>query len=219
MIRPETSVHLDGTGIDFGTVRTASIKPLARDVCPAVLDTKPHIAACSIAFRAAYGKNGTRGIQKAGTIGVNTIRICNDDVGFCARHFEEAAQLRGTVAHDLVHDDACGSSAEIRVPLDISGKLCIRKEKGVVEDGTTLRDAECLVVVHGDIIAVGACDLYERNPVCRLRHIGALRLGSGGVGDDVGGKDERWLYSKNTKCHPTCDFPHEIVLPHLRYPP
>ena len=91
-----------------------------------------------------------------------------------------------TVGHDLVHDDACGASAEIRIPLDISGKLCIRKEKGVVEDGTTLRDTECLVVVDGDIIAVGACDLYERNPVCRLRHIGTLRLGSGGVGDDVG---------------------------------
>ena len=193
MIRPESCVHFNGTGIDFGTVRTASIKPLARDVCPTVLDTKPHIAACGIAFRAACGKNGTRGIQKAGTIGVNPIWICNDDVGFCARHFKEAAQLRGTVAHDLVHDDAGGSSAEVRIPLDISGKLCIRKEKGVVEDGTTLRDTECLVVVHGDITAVGACDLYERNPVCRFRHIRTLRLGSGGVGDDVGGKSKSRL--------------------------
>ena len=193
MIRPEPCVHRNGTGIDLGTVRAASIKPLARDVRPTVLDTKPRIAACSIALRASCGKNGTGGIQKAGTIGVNPIWICNDDVGFCARHFEEAAQLRGAVAHDLVHDDACGSSAEIRIPLDIPGKLCIRKEKGVVEDGTTLRDAECLVVVHGDIIAVGACDLYERNPVCRLRHIGTLRLGSGGVGDDVGGKSKSRL--------------------------
>ena len=216
MIRPESCVHRNGTGIDFGTVRTASIKSLARDVRPTVLDMKPRIAACSIAFRASCGKNGTGGIQKAGTIGVNPIWICNDDVGFCARHFEEAAQLRGTVAHDLVHDDACGASAEVRIALDVSGKLCIRKEKGVVEDGTTLRDAECLVVVHGDIIAVGACDLYERNPVCRFRHIGTLRFGSRGIGNDVGGKDERWLYSKNPQCHPTCDFPHEIVLPHLQ---
>ena len=190
MIRPESCIHRNGTGIDFGTVRTASIKPLARDVCPAVLDTKPRIAACSIALRASCGKNGTRGIQKAGTIGVNPIRICNDDVGFCSCDLKVSTQLRGAVAHDLVHDDACGASAEIRISLDISGKLCIRKEKGVVEDGTTLRDAECLVVVHGDIIAVGACDLYERNPVCRLRHIGTLRLGSGGVGDDVGGKSK-----------------------------
>ena len=138
-------------------------------------------------------KNGTGGIQKAGTISVNPIWICNDDVGFCARHFKEATQLRGTVAHDLVHDDACGSSAEVRIPLDISGKLCIRKEKVVVEDGTTRRDTECLVVVDGDIITVGACDLYERNPVCRLCHIGTLRFGSGGVGDDVGGKSKSRL--------------------------
>ena len=93
MIRPESCVHRNGTGIDLGTVRTASIKPLARDVRPTVLDTKPHIATYSIALRAACGKNGTRGIQKAGTIGVNPVRVCDDDVGFRARHFEESAQL------------------------------------------------------------------------------------------------------------------------------
>ena len=93
MIRPEACIHLDGAGIDLGAVRAACVKPLATDVDPAVIHAKPCIAARRIAQDVSRREDGAGGIQKAGAIGINPVRVCDDDVGFRARHFEESAQL------------------------------------------------------------------------------------------------------------------------------
>jgi len=165
-------VDLHGASNQIGLFEIRSIEAVTLNGDIALRDLESREIPAGVDDRIAGRENTARRIDEPAAIHDESRRIRDHDIRLPPRDFDIAAQHRRIVAVDLIDDDLRGVvRTEVRIAVDLSGQLCARDERRIVENRTVALHVELRVRIHRYARAGGLAHIHLRNSVRRVDDI------------------------------------------------
>ncbi|MNS71345.1 hypothetical protein D3C72_1047120 [compost metagenome] len=183
----DLAVDLCGTADDVEVGQTRRGNAGALDADRATVHAQAH-AAIGLAQHAAGGQRQVVGVDGAGTVHLNAVRVGDQQIGLAAEDFHGAIERATAAAGHFADDRAC-LAVQLRVLHCLATNGGDAVGHAVIEDHAVRVDVEFLELVVRDAALVRVDDVHQRRAVGGLVH--GCALGCSLIRDDIGAGDGR----------------------------